>query len=279
MNSMLEYKGYHASVKYDADDNILVGEVFGITDSLNFHGTSIKELEKMFHNSIDNYLELCEKIGKIPEKEFKGSFNIRISPEVHKQIALVAAQKDISLNQYVANVIEESLNPKKNTEQLIMYFPKKCVGAYFKLSKQQTQKNIKKIFHGKKKRSSFAMQNKEIEILSHKISDIQISIDDDVKEKFEMQIDSRSKIREPINDNDTTLLLNLELNINSKDEMLNISIISDVIFDLHALYNDYEEIAEKELVPMAMKEISFSLDQMLLIMGYSKLDIANKLNL
>ena len=53
------------------------------------------------------------------------------------------------------------------------------------------------------------MQNKEIEILSHKISDIQISIDDDVKEKFEMQIDSRSKIREPINDNDTTLLLNL----------------------------------------------------------------------
>ena len=115
------------------------------------------------------------------------------------------------------------------------------------------------------------MQNKEIEILSHKISDIQISIDDDVKEKFEMQIDSRSKIREPINDNDTTLLLNLELN--------NISIISDVIFDLHALYNDYEEIAEKELVPMAMKEISFSLDQMLLIMGYSKLDIANKLNL
>ena len=123
------------------------------------------------------------------------------------------------------------------------------------------------------------MQNKEIEILSHKISDIQISIDDDVKEKFEMQIDSRSKIREPINDNDTTLLLNLELNINSKDEMLNISIISDVIFDLHALYHDYEEIAEKELVPMAMKEISFSLDQMLLIMGYSKLDIANKLNL
>ena len=266
---MLEYKGYHASVKYDADDNILVGEVFGITDSLNFHGTSIKELEKMFHNSIDNYLELCEKIGKIPEKEFKGSFNIRISPEVHKQIALVAAQKDISLNQYVANVIEESLNPKKNTEQLIMYFPKKCVGAYFKLSKQQTQKKYKKDISWKK----------EIEILSHKISDIQISIDDDVKEKFEMQIDSRSKIREPINDNDTTLLLNLELNINSKDEMLNISIISDVIFDLHALYNDYEEIAEKELVPMAMKEISFSLDQMLLIMGYSKLDIANKLNL
>lgn len=101
------------------------------------------------------YLELCEKIGKIPEKEFKGSFNIRISPEVHKQIALVAAQKDISLNRYVANVIEESLNPKKNTEQLIMYFPKKCVGAYFKLSKQQTQKKYKKDISWKKEKEQF----------------------------------------------------------------------------------------------------------------------------
>ena len=44
MNSMLEYKGYHASIEYDAEDNIFVGEVFGITDSLNFHGTSVTEL-------------------------------------------------------------------------------------------------------------------------------------------------------------------------------------------------------------------------------------------
>lgn len=47
MNSMLEYKGYHASVEYDAEDDILVGEVFGITDSLNFHGRSLDEIKKM----------------------------------------------------------------------------------------------------------------------------------------------------------------------------------------------------------------------------------------
>ena len=69
MNSMLEYKGYHASVEYDAEDNIFVGEVFGITDSLNFHGTSVTELKEMFEQCIDNYLELCEKIGKNPDKK------------------------------------------------------------------------------------------------------------------------------------------------------------------------------------------------------------------
>ena len=47
MSSMLEYKGYHASVEYDAEDNIFVGEVFGITDSLNFHGSSVEELKEI----------------------------------------------------------------------------------------------------------------------------------------------------------------------------------------------------------------------------------------
>ena len=63
MNSMLEYKGYHASVEYDADDGIFIGEVLGIADSLNFHGTSIEELKKMFDQSIDNYLDLRKRIG------------------------------------------------------------------------------------------------------------------------------------------------------------------------------------------------------------------------
>ena len=106
-NSMLEYKGYHATITYDADDELFIGEVFGINDSLNFHGTAIPELKAMFKQSIDNYLELCQRIGKEPEKEFKGVFNVRISPELHKQIAILAAQKDISLNQCVSNALKE----------------------------------------------------------------------------------------------------------------------------------------------------------------------------
>ena len=109
MSSMLEYKGYHASIEYDAEDNIFVGEVFGISDSLNFHGSSVAELNEMFKESIDNYLEICEKIGKNPDKEFKGSFNVRIPPELHKKAALAAAQLKITLNQYVVKAIAKSI--------------------------------------------------------------------------------------------------------------------------------------------------------------------------
>ncbi len=110
MNSMMEYKGYHATVEYDSDDDIFVGEVFGITDSLNFHGESVAELQEMFHQSIDNYLALCEKTGKKPDKEFKGSFNVRIPAGLHRQAALAAKRQKMSLNQYVVKAISQSVN-------------------------------------------------------------------------------------------------------------------------------------------------------------------------
>lgn len=109
MNSMLEYKGYHATVTFDADDELFVGEVFGITDSLNFHGSSIEELKRTFAQSIDNYLVLCKQIGKEPEKEFKGSFNVRIPSELHKKISLLAAQQKITLDQYVINALNRTI--------------------------------------------------------------------------------------------------------------------------------------------------------------------------
>ena len=62
----------------------------------------------MFHQSIDNYLELCKQIGKNPEKEFRGSFNVRISPELHRKAALEAEKQKITLNQYVLRAIEKS---------------------------------------------------------------------------------------------------------------------------------------------------------------------------
>ena len=66
---MLEYKGYHAQIEYDADDDIFAGKVYGITDSLNFHGSSLSEAEHMFRQCVDNYLQMCSQSGKKPNRE------------------------------------------------------------------------------------------------------------------------------------------------------------------------------------------------------------------
>lgn len=65
---IMEYKGCYAIVKIDAEDQIFVGEVFGIADSLSFHGTSVEELEEMFHQSVDSYFDACRHFGKEPER-------------------------------------------------------------------------------------------------------------------------------------------------------------------------------------------------------------------
>lgn len=109
MNSMMEYRGYHAQVEYDAEDQLFIGKVFGIVDSLNFHGSTVKELEAMFHQSIDNYLAMCQETGKNPNKEFKGSFNVRLTPELHRNMSMEAAREGITLNQCVSKAIQQFL--------------------------------------------------------------------------------------------------------------------------------------------------------------------------
>lgn len=113
MANVIQYRGYHARIDYSSEDNMLIGSVINIRDSLHFHGNSIPEITQTFHDSIDNYLEMCEALGKTPDKEYKGSFNIRIPQELHRKAALMAEEEGISLNQLIQNAIEDIVNPNK----------------------------------------------------------------------------------------------------------------------------------------------------------------------
>ena len=108
-NCLMEYKGYHAKIEFSADDNTFVGTVLGLEDTIAFDGDNVEELTAMFHESIDDYLEMCAEIGKKPDKEFKGTFNIRISPELHKLAMIESEARDISLNSFVQQSIEHEL--------------------------------------------------------------------------------------------------------------------------------------------------------------------------
>ena len=113
MNSLMEYKGYHAKIEYSAEDNALVGRIVGINDYIIFDGKNINELTKMFHQSIDEYLADCKASGKEPDKEYKGSFNVRLGTERHKQAMLMAEAEGITLNQLVCQAVESYCAEKK----------------------------------------------------------------------------------------------------------------------------------------------------------------------
>lgn len=103
----MEYKGYHANILYDEDDKLFVGTIVGINDLVSFHGTTVSELENHFKDSVDEYLAFCQRVGKKPDKEYKGSFNVRISPELHRKLAEKAILSHKSLNSAVESAIEQ----------------------------------------------------------------------------------------------------------------------------------------------------------------------------
>ncbi len=107
MSQLLEYKGYHTAMTYDSDDDILVGRLIGITDIIAFHANDVKEFKEIFYRSVDDYIDYCKEIGKQPEKEYKGAFNVRVTPDLHKQLALKAEADGESLNAAVVHAITQ----------------------------------------------------------------------------------------------------------------------------------------------------------------------------
>lgn len=111
MSNLISYKGYRATVEYSAEDGMLIGSVVGIRDSLNFHGHTVAEITQSFHDSIDGYLDMCKKLGRSPDKEYKGSFNVRMSPQLHRRAVMAAESNGMTLNQFVQRAVEKQLNP------------------------------------------------------------------------------------------------------------------------------------------------------------------------
>lgn len=113
MKNTLEYKGYIGSVEFSEEDGVFFGKVMGIRALLSYEGTTAQELVTDFHEVVDEYLELCAAQGIQPEKAYKGSFNVRISPELHKKAMVYAVANQVSLNSVVEEALEGFVRSKE----------------------------------------------------------------------------------------------------------------------------------------------------------------------
>ena len=109
MNTMT-YKGYSARIEYDDKDNIFVGHLVGINDIVGFHAESVAELQAAFRESVDDYLDVCEKLGQSPNKPASGKMVLRIPPEIHTAAMTAAKLAGLSLNKWAADVFKKAAN-------------------------------------------------------------------------------------------------------------------------------------------------------------------------
>lgn len=116
--NVLEYKGYMTKVLYDAEEQTLYGKVDGIVDAVTYECTDVTAVEAAFHDSVDRYLAFCEHAGRRPCKAYKGQFNIRIEPSLHRQLAIFAAQNNETMNATVEKAIQAYLETHFDSEML-----------------------------------------------------------------------------------------------------------------------------------------------------------------
>jgi len=117
MSASLTYKGYIGSIEYDDEDEIFHGKLEYLRDLVTYEGTTAKELKQAFQSAVDDYLELCADQNKTPDVPFKGSFNVRPGPDLHRRAILLARRQGSTLNGIVTEALQHYLTLPEHQER------------------------------------------------------------------------------------------------------------------------------------------------------------------
>ena len=96
--SMMTLDGYNARIEYDAELDLFRGEILGLTGGADFYGKNPKALRAEFKKSLQVFLDVCREKGMEPRRNYSGRFNLRIPPDLHEKLAIVAQAEGKSIN-------------------------------------------------------------------------------------------------------------------------------------------------------------------------------------
>ena len=107
----MRYKGYIVSIEISEEDDCLYGKVLGLPHNIaiTYEGDTVAALRQDFNNAVDAYLVSCEQNGIQPQKSYTGTLNVRISPETHLRIALLANREGMSINAYIKQALDKQV--------------------------------------------------------------------------------------------------------------------------------------------------------------------------
>ena len=103
MRNTTEIEGYRAVIEFDPDIEMFRGEFVGLNGGADFYARDIAGPRREGAASLKVFLDMCREDGVEPRRQFSGKFNVRISPELHAEIATAAAADGKSLDQCVSD--------------------------------------------------------------------------------------------------------------------------------------------------------------------------------
>ena len=109
---MKPYKGYLAGLTIDEEEGIIRGKALNTRDTITFYGKTVAEAVQAFRDSVDDYLEFCEESGVEPDKPFNGRLLVRIEPEHHRDLSLIAHEEGRSINSLIAQLVTKEIRTR-----------------------------------------------------------------------------------------------------------------------------------------------------------------------
>ena len=107
---ILKYKDYEGTAELDMARGVCRGKILFIADLVTYESASPAALQQEFEAAVDDYLDTCAAVGKEAQRPFRGLFNVRVTPDLHRSASLRAAADGVSLNDVVVRAIDAFVN-------------------------------------------------------------------------------------------------------------------------------------------------------------------------
>ena len=108
-----DFDGYTVNLLLDDDGDWLAHlvELPHVSAFASSPKKAIGELKSAWRAVKESYTERDEPIPVAPaRKRYSGAFNVRVAREVHRQLAVKAAQEGVSLNALISKVLAEKMS-------------------------------------------------------------------------------------------------------------------------------------------------------------------------
>ena len=105
--NMMTLDGFSAKIEFDAELDVFRGEILGLNGGADFYGKNPKELRTEFKKSLQVFLAVCHEKGIEPRRNYSGKFNLRISPDLHEKLAIVAQAEGKSINTVAQEALQQ----------------------------------------------------------------------------------------------------------------------------------------------------------------------------
>lgn len=108
----LSFRGYLARVDFDDEDGLFVGKIVGIDDGVTFHADNVADLNAAFRQAVDDYIETCTIVGKVPPSSYSGQLTLEVDPDLHRRAALAAERAGLDLSGFASAALEKAVGAK-----------------------------------------------------------------------------------------------------------------------------------------------------------------------